>query len=150
MRLYSHYYGDGDWRTYTKANKAEMREIITRPPKGVWFLCISESGQKHLLFRTPVNHSPDYFQVQFEESSVPIEREKFILDLDIVDFVYQNGGINKSDYALQERISSPWNDHDFCTAFQYLKTMAGSPYLKLLIFFAQKKDEETQDDEHDA
>lgn len=40
---------------WTKADIAAMRETVLNPPKSPWALAIAESGQKHILFRTPIN-----------------------------------------------------------------------------------------------
>lgn len=40
---------------YTKADVAVMRSLCLSPPPAPWALTIAESGQKHTLFRMPVN-----------------------------------------------------------------------------------------------
>jgi len=39
----------------TKANKSEIAGILLNPPNEPWALAIAESGQKHLVYRTPAN-----------------------------------------------------------------------------------------------
>lgn len=52
---------------WTKADVAAMRETCLNPPAAPWSLSIAESGQKHILFRTPVNTSDTApFVVQLE------------------------------------------------------------------------------------
>ena len=59
--------------SYTKANKKEIYAHLLNPPKPPWAFAIAESGQKHLLYRTPIN----------QESEPP-----FIVQLELEQIVY--------------------------------------------------------------
>lgn len=39
----------------TKADKATITDTLLSPPPYPWALCLADSGQRHLLYRTPVN-----------------------------------------------------------------------------------------------
>lgn len=59
---------------WTKANIREMRETCLNPPSAPWALAIAESGQKHILFRTPVNCS---------------DKPPFVVELELIRVMYQ-------------------------------------------------------------
>lgn len=140
VRCYSHAAINGKWKTFSKKQKEEMRSIICNPPGGHWFLCVSETSKKHILFRTPVNQSTDNYYIQFEEQSVLAIRTKVVQDLLIADRVYSSSGLNKVTATIQESRYSPWSNPQFVKEFEYLKALKNSPYLRLLIFFARKEE----------
>lgn len=56
---------------YSKAHKSEITDVLLSPPHAPWAFAIAESGQKHLIFRTPVNHDNDEtLAVQLEMETV--------------------------------------------------------------------------------
>jgi hypothetical protein len=61
MRTYSHFVVDGKWYPLTKGEKRQMRELLSRNPA---VAVISETGQKHLIFRA----RPGWWQ--FEECAL--------------------------------------------------------------------------------
>lgn len=48
FRTYSHIVKNGEWFCFTKANKREIYDMIIA---GAEMVCLSESGQKHILFK---------------------------------------------------------------------------------------------------
>jgi hypothetical protein len=48
FRTYSHVVYDGVWKCYTKANKREIFEAIIA---GAELVCLTDSGQRHILFK---------------------------------------------------------------------------------------------------
>ena len=55
MRNYSHVVADGRWIPLTKGQKREMAELLLSPHGLPELAVISESGQKHLIFKARVN-----------------------------------------------------------------------------------------------
>ena len=55
---------------YTKANKTELARILLSPPDPPWAMALADSGQKHLLYRTPVNRQDTLYRVQLEMRTV--------------------------------------------------------------------------------
>ena len=140
IRCYSHAVVNGLWKSFSKAQRVEMREIVCNPPSGTWFLCLSESGQKHLIFRTPVNNSQDNYLLQFEEYPVLVTRKQVASDLGIADRVYSAQGLDKVKGDIKESLFSPWSTDQFLEEYKYLKKYEHSPYLRMLIFLAEKKE----------
>lgn len=62
---------------YTKADIDEIRGVCLDPPRNIeWGLAIAVSGQKHILYRTPVNRSgATLFEVQLEVLRVVYKTE---------------------------------------------------------------------------
>lgn len=54
----------------TKANLPELRTPCFAPPEPPWALAIAASGQKQLLYRTPVNYDRELITVQLETERV--------------------------------------------------------------------------------
>lgn len=50
----------------TKAHKAELLELCLNPPEPPFVICLTESGQKHLLYRAVVNAARDVVTVGLE------------------------------------------------------------------------------------
>lgn len=55
---------------YTKADLATLRKLCLKPPAGRWALSLAESGQKHIIYRTPVNLGGGVVAVQLELRTV--------------------------------------------------------------------------------
>lgn len=70
-RNYSWLVQAGRQTPYTKANKAEITALLLSPPEPPWALALADSGQKHLLFRTPVNvEASSPYAVQLETETI--------------------------------------------------------------------------------
>jgi hypothetical protein len=78
FRVYSHFVQNGVWGVYSKGQKAEM---LTALLTGVMpeVCVVSESGQKHLAFKTQANPAGQSIGwVQFEEQRFELDLEEFI------------------------------------------------------------------------
>lgn len=70
LRMFSHFWSEGDgYHAWNKANKREIRDWLREPKRGKWFAAISDTGQKHLLPRTPLNLG-ECGSVRFEEQTI--------------------------------------------------------------------------------
>lgn len=58
FRTYSHLVADGQWLLLTKADKQRMVDLLLNHHCEI--VCLSDSGQKHLLFK----HRPGYWQLE--------------------------------------------------------------------------------------
>lgn len=95
-RNYSWLIQSGKQTPMTKANKAELTALLLSPPEPPWALALAESGQKHLLFRTPVNtdNAPPH-AVQLETDTIVYTpdslRERMTLARQVVAAVGHKG-----------------------------------------------------------
>jgi len=86
---------------YTKAHKAEIYQHLINPPSPPWAFAIAESGQKHLLYRTPLNNETEPpFVVQLEMEQIVYDPqeliERFELTKRVVAAVGHKGAANPS------------------------------------------------------
>lgn len=74
------------WRTYSHCftstghecpNRARWRELLLDPPDPPFLFVITESGQKHLIFRAAVAYDRDTYPVQVEEDRLVVSRREF-------------------------------------------------------------------------
>jgi len=72
FRTYSHLIdSDGNWHCCTKADKKRLFEMIT---EGATLVCLTDSGQKHLLFK----HKPGIWQLDDQFVFPDIKRLQFL------------------------------------------------------------------------
>jgi CRISPR type IV-associated protein Csf1 len=70
FRNYSWHISRSKATPMTKANKREMTGLLLEPPSEPWAFAIAESGQKHLVYRTPANLGDGPFVVRLEDELV--------------------------------------------------------------------------------
>lgn len=77
MQNYSHLVVGGRWHAMTKSDQSPAVDVLLHPPSGPWFLGLTTTGQKHMIFRTPVNHGGNRWYVRFEEQVVSCDTRLF-------------------------------------------------------------------------
>lgn len=83
---------------FTKANKREISKVLLDPPSPPWAFSLAESGQKHLLFRTPVNiQSKPPFAVQLETETIVYSPSQLRDRMDLARQVVAQVGHKGSD-----------------------------------------------------
>lgn len=70
MRTYSWVITSRKAKAYSKADRKLMRQACLSPPAPPFAICLAESGQKHLLYRTPVNHARETISLSLETEIV--------------------------------------------------------------------------------
>ncbi len=72
FRNYSWFITRGEKLPLTKANKTAIAAILLNPPSEPWALAIAESGQKHLVYRTPANVDPrcSHYLIRLEDELI--------------------------------------------------------------------------------
>jgi hypothetical protein len=132
MRTYSHFVVAGEWYALTKADKRKMRELLASNPT---VAVISESGQKHLLFRARVGWW------QFEEAAILPDWPKVESLLGPIEELltgFSKAEIESGDYNLYKVDKfgvMRWHE-----LAQSLACVRLSPYFQLALFLAQKED----------
>lgn len=64
------YPSDGHLHLCNRRDMSQITRILARPPGGAWAVCVAQSGQKHILPYTPVNHGDTAWTVRFEATNV--------------------------------------------------------------------------------
>lgn len=140
FRTYSHFVSDSGWLLLSKASKARMQEFLLTPHAGWWAACITESGQKHLLFRCPVNYGPGRFRIQFEERVVETDRITLRALLEPIESLLALGasktGIERGEYG--QRFFLATDLKEWSRLEQVITRGRGSSPFALALFLAQK------------
>jgi len=94
FRTYSHIIHDGQWYCLTKADKEKIFNLIC---SGAELVCLSESGQKHLLFK----HKPGMWQ---------LEEMNLLPDIDLLKFLHkQMCSLMKLGFSQSEILTGKYN-----------------------------------------
>lgn len=133
FRNYSHFINDGKWYAYTKGNKKEIFELLL---SGCDEAILSESGQKHLVFK----HREGYWQLENTHiwPNIPLLRKLN----SIMEFLY------RQKFAQKEIISGNYKQykimklgHDtWKKAEDFLEVHRGSGIFDLSSFLIHKYD----------
>jgi hypothetical protein len=96
--------GSFEYASVSKGDKPKIREWIRRRHSGPWFAAIGESGQKHVVFRTPVNPAGyRRARVAFEEQLVQLPDEAGLAMLDEMEALLTSGvtkeELGQGDYS---------------------------------------------------
>ena len=84
---------------FSKANKSQIAEVLLSPPDPPWAFAIADSGQKHLVYRAPVNYeSPYVVQLELEQVVYTTSqlRTRLSLAKRVVSVVGHKGAANPS------------------------------------------------------
>lgn len=71
-RSYSHVFSESGG--HEVPNRARWRELLVAPPAPPFVFALSESGQKHLLFRAVVSYTSAVYPMQCEEDRLLVSR----------------------------------------------------------------------------
>lgn len=73
LRLFWHAWDAGSYVYGNKGDKAALRDFLRGPKTGLWFCAIADSGQKHTLPWTKINHAGSRVGVvRFEERDIVV------------------------------------------------------------------------------
>lgn len=139
MRNYSHFVVDGVWYTLSKAEKAQMKELLlgaSFPELAV----VAESGQKHLLFRAKWNAAGGRKgYVQFEEQSVVVDPDALLFYIDKMESLltlFSKAEIDSGQYAQHRIIKFGMNEWQAIES--KLKVVRGTALFQLALFLSQR------------
>lgn len=119
-RNYSWFVSENTAVALTKADLDQLRELCINPPADCrWGLAIAESGQKHIIYRTPVNEpGAKVFAVQLELTRVVYSVDELLASLQVciaISAVHGKTVLNRALDAVQAaRLPEPelavkWN-----------------------------------------
>lgn len=83
VRGYSWIITETERHACTKRHRVELLNACINPPKPPFVVCISDSGQKHLLYRSVVNHSRNQITVTLEGESITYQPKELIERLEL-------------------------------------------------------------------
>lgn len=125
-----------------KNDLTELVNILLNPPRdgSPWFAAIADSGQKHVLPFTPLNHGP-YWNVRFEDETIHGSPLEFGQTLSVVATLYA-AGFNREEIATGKPRPSKlidsgfdfWRKHN-----KFLRIRRGGSLLRLAIFLLRKE-----------
>lgn len=72
-RMYSWVLTEADKVAATKAHIQILRQVVMSPPPPPFAIVLSDSGQKHFIWRTPVNGSQKRYIVRLEEDLIEVD-----------------------------------------------------------------------------
>jgi CRISPR type IV-associated protein Csf1 len=75
-RLYSWVLTQKKKLAATKSHIEQLRNTILSPPNPPFSIILSDCGQKQLIFRAPVSHSRDVYEVMLEDKIITVEPAK--------------------------------------------------------------------------
>ncbi len=68
--------------------RPELKGLLLEPPEPPFIICIAESGQKWVHFKSEVAYSRDGYPVQMEETRLTVEVEELQKMLNIIENLY--------------------------------------------------------------
>jgi hypothetical protein len=135
-RSYSWLLTEGLQLPLTKADKKRILAILLDPPKEPWAMALAESGQKQLLYRTPVSVGGAPWQVRLENELVTYSpkslMDRYGLALRVVAGVGHRGAAEpnvNSAFALGVELLESW------------QAVLGEPLTSLALFVCPSKEE---------
>lgn len=126
----------------TKKHIKELRDIILNPPNPPFKIVLSDSGQKHLLFRAIWAQSQDNYPVQFEEERIIVNVAELQRRLIIADKLSAAIGkvaiknCSKMSYAITVN-----NYHGNLTDYENWLNIYNEPLSRLAAWLAKNKEE---------
>ena len=93
-------------QAFTKRHIQELKQFILYPIDTPFSIIISNSGKKHLIFRTPISYTRDNYFLQFEEEIIYINIEELKNRIDlcekIISFCGKKGVMKYSEYKISK------------------------------------------------
>jgi CRISPR type IV-associated protein Csf1 len=145
MRAYSWILTKENQIAYTKAHISILRDTCLNPPEPPFSICISDSGKKHYLFRTPVAFSRDNFPVMFEEIIYIVNTKRLS---EIINFLKpiiaasSKKYINEStNYSLLSSLSQMFSLDECVNILNQLKIIQRDSLYKLALWLSPNKED---------
>lgn len=144
MRNYSWMLTRGQAAAKTKADIDELRGVCLDPPEPPYAIVIAVSGQKHTLFRAPVNHSRTYIVVQLETMHVGYSPGELRARIRLVNQLLPAVGKQRMADAEPIRIANAiklydeLGDYDADRLIAEWNRVSGQPLSRLAVFLTPR------------
>lgn len=138
LTQYSHCYDARGWRWFTKAEKPAIRQWLREPGKAPWFAAIADSGKKHLLPWTPINHGGVRGVVRFEESVVTLGDWRLVDEMaTLLTAGVRKAELESWDFETRTLVAHAEAVRDFCSRW---RSEHRGRWYALALWLAQKED----------
>lgn len=137
FRNYSHFVVDGEWLVFTKSQKQEMYRILVE--RNPIIVVISDSGQRHLLFR----YRYGFWQFEFQHIKPNKSRLQWLVGLinRLLDMGFSKSEILSSCYSAGKKIEDVKNLEKIES---HISSFRGSKLFELAVWFSVKQNKESE------
>jgi hypothetical protein len=105
----------------TKAHLGKIRNFVLSPPQPPWAACLADSGQRHLLWATPVNTGGAVTAVNLEDQTVRYRPEELADRLGLASRICAAAGKPRlrqcPDRRLYQSVYDYWSQLGLCDAW---------------------------------
>lgn len=141
-RLYSWLVTEHSATAYTKTHAVELQAILLAPPVPPFGICLTTTGQKHLLYLGRVNHSGPPFAVNLDEEIIHYEPAHLRDRLVLAEHICAGAGkpflSRQESFGLHRMLSERFsNGSELATAWCHVQH---EPLSKLAAFVALGKE----------
>lgn len=144
MRTYSWVITAHQATPYGKDRIAALRQVVMQPPEPPYAIAIATSGQKHVIFKTPICHDPHRVVVCLEGEVIDFTPAAFAERMALVTRIVADTG--KPALATAPDLSMAMRLHDArgeagMHDFDAWKSIWSQPLSRLTVFLAPSKQE---------
>lgn len=150
LRQWTHLYEGGTYSRFNKGNKPAILAWLRAPKRSPWFAAIADSGQKHVLPWTPLNHGTTRGAIRFETATLRLpDATGWLLVDDMVDAL--SAGLTKDEIGKGDYRVRNWSQNaDVIRQFESTWSGArGSGWWQLALWLAQRREPDESRDGQD-
>jgi len=129
-------------RAATKSHREQLLKLCVDPPKPPFVICITDSGQKHLLYRAVVNASRDVVTVSLEGESITYEPSQLVERIELCKQIAAATGKPAMKEPMspqsQMRIVEHFESEHVLSSWQQVQN---EPLTRLAVWLCPAKDE---------
>lgn len=118
-------------------SRQELRDILISPPTPPFLICVAESGQKWLHYKSAIAYSRELFPVRFEDLMVYVRPTQFASLIEIVENILQvftKSEVMTGNYQVQK--IQKYGLSEFERAEESLMRVRKSALFRLALYLA--------------